>query len=126
MPAAGKIDFVLVGNLANSVDQMDCLRLDLEAKGVAVAVEEGQGNIIRDGILERTANLVVFLNDGVFTISYVQDLVRQAKERKIRLILPYEDDGRFGAKLNENGGFDFNLICKEQAPEDLQGLHADI
>ncbi len=54
--------------------------------------------------------LLIYLNAGVLDEISVQSAIDRALDLGTRIALIYERDGRHGAPLNKDGGFDFAAI----------------
>lgn len=112
----------------NSGDQCHSLATVLESMGYSIWFDQNQADLTEEGMMkgvQRSAAVILFLNDSVLTRNFVQKEIREALKHKKKVILVHEADGRHGAPLNSFGGFDFERVCVLQAPDDLRNLHAN-
>ena len=107
-------EIVIVCNTANSTDQVDTLRLELEQQNRRVSVGHEGNDVVATGAVAACKSLVVFLNDKVMKQDDVVAAVRSYSGEN--LVLVYETDGRHGALFNEDGALTLTPSSKTKHP----------
>ena len=69
---------------------------------------------------------MIVLNAETMACLNVQQAARAALKADTTLVLVHETDGRHGAPLNDDGGFDFGLVFRGAPDDELKGLANNI
>ena len=116
-------------NAVNSHDQASIIKYSLEEEeyGLAVTMDEPDAKLSRAATAVAAARaLVVVLNAGTMGCANVQKAVQATLNSEKKIILVHEMDGRHGAPLNDDGGFDFGLVFRDAPNQELKTLASNI